>query len=185
MRVISGKNRGTKLVAPKGLNTRPTDDRLKENIFNLIGPIDKDAFILDLFAGSGQIGIEFLSRGAAHATFIEKNFNAVKVIKDNLLKTKNNEQSEVFQEDAMAYLRRSHDKKFKYVYIDPPYDDKKILTEVFNFIKESDIIDIGTWIIIETVADMFFDDIDIYKERIYGARKVIIAEVNNESDISR
>ena len=84
MRVISGKNRGTKLVAPEGMTTRPTDDMLKENIFNLIGPIMPESSVLDLFAGSGQIGIEFLSRGAKSVVFVDNNIKAINSIKQNL-----------------------------------------------------------------------------------------------------
>lgn len=184
MRVISGRNRGTKLIAPPGTTTRPTDDRLKENIFNLIGVVERESSVLDLFAGSGQIGIEFLSRGSKNAVFVEKNIRAVKVIKENLIKTKNMEYSNIVQSDVKTFLQHPPKKRFRYVYIDPPYDDKKILKEVFNFLKKSDIIDTRTWIVIETVADVSFDEENIVKERVYGSRKIIILEVNNDSDLS-
>src|SRR4029077_16116002 len=83
MRVIAGSRKGHKLVAPHGLETRPTSDRVRENIFNLVGPVD-DAKVLDLFAGSGALGIEALSRGAATAVFVEPDADAVRTIEQNL-----------------------------------------------------------------------------------------------------
>ena len=96
MRVISGKARGTKLNSIESLDTRPTLDRVKESLFNIIQNKIVDATILDLFAGSGAIGIEFISRGAKKAYFCEKNHNAAKMIHQNLTKTKFENQSEVF-----------------------------------------------------------------------------------------
>ena len=83
MRVIAGSRKGHKLVAPRGLDTRPTSDRVRENIFNLVGPVD-GARVLDLFAGSGALGIEALSRGAASAVFVEHDADAVRTIERNL-----------------------------------------------------------------------------------------------------
>src|SRR4051794_22190923 len=83
MRVIAGSRKGHKLAAPRGLDTRPTSDRVRENIFNLVGPVD-DAKVLDLFAGSGALGMEALSRGAASAVFVEHDADAVRTIEHNL-----------------------------------------------------------------------------------------------------
>src|SRR5947207_15128668 len=83
MRVIAGSRKGHKLATPRGLDTRPTSDRVRENIFNLVGPVD-DAKVLDLFAGSGALGIEALSRGAASAVFVEHDADAVRAIEQNL-----------------------------------------------------------------------------------------------------
>lgn len=186
MRVISGKYRGAKLSAPKGLTTRPTDDMLKENIFNLIGPIKNQSSALDIFAGSGQIGIEFLSRGAFKAVFVDKNFKAIESINANLEKLKITEQI-VFKSDALRYIKSYTGRAFDYVYIDPPYDDKELLMNVLEFLNKSDIIDNNTKIIIETVDDLneSFEDYQLIKSRKYGKRKVIILEVNNEGCLSR
>src|SRR3954454_12582826 len=83
MRIIAGTHRGQRIAAPKGRETRPTSDRVRENAFNLIGPVD-DAAVLDLYAGSGALGLEALSRGAAHATFVEKDRDACRTINANL-----------------------------------------------------------------------------------------------------
>src|SRR3954471_12787256 len=83
VRIIAGTHRGQRIAAPKGRETRPTSDRVRENAFNLIGPVD-EAVVLDLYAGSGALGLEALSRGAAHATFVEKDRDACRVIDENL-----------------------------------------------------------------------------------------------------
>lgn len=184
MRVISGKNRGTKLVAPEGITTRPTDDMLKENIFNLIGPIMPESNVLDLFAGSGQIGIEFLSRGAKSAVFVDNNIKAINSIKQNLEKTKHIEDAKVIKSNVNTVLSRLSGEKFDYIYLDPPYDDKKNLLEVFNIIEKSDIIKLSTEIIIETVKDFSISNVNIIKERVYGKRKVLIIGGNYDSSLS-
>ena len=118
MRVIAGTHRGRRLVAPKGDNTRPTSDRVRENAFNLIGPVD-DADVLDLFAGSGAMGIEALSRGAASATFVELDRQAAKVISANLDSL--HFRGAVLQQDvlrAVSSERRTYD----LILCDPPYD---------------------------------------------------------------
>lgn len=174
MRVISGEKRGTKLTAPDGFTTRPTDDRLKENVFNLLGPIKRDSKVLDLFAGSGQIGIEFLSRGASECFFVDKNIKAINSIKENLEKTKYLEKSKIIKANVKTALTRLESQKFDYIYIDPPYDDIKNLKEVFNIILKSDIIDVSTIIIIETIKDFELEYSNILKERDYGKRKIFI-----------
>ena len=85
MRVISGSRKGHKLKSPKGENTRPTEDRIKESIFNILGNIKNNSLVLDLFAGTGSIGIEFLSRGAESCYFIDLSNDSIKIIKENLL----------------------------------------------------------------------------------------------------
>lgn len=185
MRVISGENRGTKLAAPPGLNTRPTDDRLKENIFNLIGIVEKDTKVLDLFAGSGQIGIEFLSRGSASCVFVDNNIKSVNCIKENIKKTRHVEQSIIMKSDVKNAISKLLGNKFDYIFLDPPYDNKKNLLEVFDIIHKSDIINDRTKIIIETVEDFQIKNANILKERVYGKRKILIIGGSNESDISR
>src|SRR5438067_10186422 len=118
MRIIAGTHRGQRIAAPKGRDTRPTSDRVRENAFNLIGPVD-DADVLDLFAGSGAMGLEALSRGAASATFVESDREACRVINANLDKL--HLDATVLQQDvlrALAGERRTYD----LVLCDPPYD---------------------------------------------------------------
>jgi 16S rRNA (guanine966-N2)-methyltransferase len=118
MRIIAGTHRGRRIAAPKGRETRPTSDRVRENAFNLIGPVD-DAEVLDLFAGSGAMGLEALSRGAAHATFVESDRDACRVIDANLDKLGLN--ATVLCQDAVRAAQQER-RRFDLVLADPPYD---------------------------------------------------------------
>jgi 16S rRNA (guanine(966)-N(2))-methyltransferase RsmD len=119
VRIIAGTRRGARIAAPKGLSTRPTGDRVREAAFNLIGPVD-DARVLDLFAGSGAMGLEALSRGAGSVTFVESDGAACRTIADNLAKLQLTgariEQADVFW--ALRQERRTYD----LVLVDPPYE---------------------------------------------------------------
>ena len=121
MRVIAGTRKGHKLAAPRGLDTRPTSDRVRESIFNLVGPVD-DAKVLDLFAGSGALGIEALSRGAASAVFVEHDADAVRTIERNLDRLRLTG-ARVVHGDALRTLAQEATVGAKYdlVLVDPPY----------------------------------------------------------------
>ncbi|MFJ7950408.1 16S rRNA (guanine(966)-N(2))-methyltransferase RsmD [Lysinibacillus sp. NPDC096418] len=127
MRVVAGERKGMPLKAIAGNTTRPTTDKVKESIFNIIGPFFDGGTALDLFAGSGGLGIEALSRGAEHAVFIEKDFKAFQVLQENIVKCRYEEYSELFRIDAKravkALLKR--DIEFKLVFLDPPYHHKE------------------------------------------------------------
>jgi 16S rRNA (guanine966-N2)-methyltransferase len=127
MRVIAGSRKGHKLAAPRGLDTRPTSDRVRENIFNLVGPVD-DARVLDLFAGSGALGIEALSRGAAGAVFVEHDADAVRTIERNLDRVRLLG-ARVVHGDVLGTIAREAAAGAKYdlVLVDPPYE---MLTEI-------------------------------------------------------
>jgi 16S rRNA (guanine966-N2)-methyltransferase len=127
MRVIAGSRKGHKLVAPRGLETRPTSDRVRENIFNLVGPVD-DAKVLDLFAGSGALGIEALSRGAASAVFVEHDADAVRTIEQNLDRLRLTG-ARIVRADVLRTLAQEATSGAKYdlVLIDPPY---RMFTEI-------------------------------------------------------
>src|SRR3954465_14447087 len=118
VRIISGSHRGQRIAAPKGRDTRPTSDRVRENAFNLIGPVD-DADVLDLFAGSGALGLEALSRGATSATFVESDREACRTINANLDKLKLN--ATVLCQDALRALA-SERGTYDLGLADPPYD---------------------------------------------------------------
>ena len=118
MRIIAGTHRGQRIAAPKGRDTRPTSDRVRENAFNLIGPVD-DADVLDLFAGSGAMGLEALSRGAARATFVESDRDACRVIGDNLDKL--GLKATVLAMDAARAVEQER-RTYDLVLCDPPYD---------------------------------------------------------------
>jgi len=121
VRIIAGSRRGHTINAPAGQDTRPTSDRVRENVFNIVGPVD-GASILDLYAGSGAMGLEALSRGAARAVFVESDGEAVRAIERNLDKLKL--QATVLRRDAVAALttEAAAGRKYDLVLVDPPYD---------------------------------------------------------------
>ena len=123
MRVVAGDKKGMPLKAITGNTTRPTTDKVKESIFNMIGPFFNGGLAVDLFAGSGGLGIETLSRGADHALFIEKDGRAFQVLQENIKKCRYENVSELFRTDAMravkALLKR--DIVIDYLFVDPPY----------------------------------------------------------------
>jgi len=121
VRVIAGTCRGHRLASPKGIHTRPTGDRVREAIFNLLGPVD-DTSVLDLFAGSGALGIEALSRGARRCLFAESDRGAARVIRENLERTRLTG-AVVEQRDAIAVLREEHSRRRSHdlILCDPPY----------------------------------------------------------------
>ena len=125
MRVISGTARGHKLKAPEGLHTRPTADRIKEDLFNILPAVCiKGTAFLDLYSGSGAIGIEALSRGAGLACFVDNNKAAIKVITENITRTRLAERGEIIHKpvmDALAMLAK-HGRKFSAIFMDPPYN---------------------------------------------------------------
>lgn len=127
MRVITGTARGRKLKTPVGKDVRPTTDMVKEAIFSILHNDLPESRVLDLFAGSGQLGIEALSRGAKSATFIDENRESIACIKENLQHTGLFEQSSVALMDALSFLKRGG-KEFDIIFLDPPYK-KGILEE--------------------------------------------------------
>ena len=160
MRVIAGKARRIQLKTIERLETRPTTDRIKETLFNMIAHGLGDASFLDLFAGSGGIGIEALSRGAKNAVFVEKNLKAVACIKENLKNTKFTEQAEVLQMDVLSALHRLEGRKrFDYVFMDPPYNhllEKQALT----YLAESDLLNENALIIVEASLETDFSYVE-------------------------
>jgi len=119
VRVIAGSRKGHRIAAPKGVATRPTGDRVREAAFNLVGPVD-EAAVLDLYAGSGAMGIEALSRGASSATFVESDRDAARTIKANLDKLRLTG-ARVIQQDVARFLREER-RRYDVILIDPPYE---------------------------------------------------------------
>ena len=138
MRVITGTARGVPLKAPRGMDTRPTMDQVKEGIFSAIQFEVEGRTALDLFAGSGQLGIEALSRGAAHCTFVDKGREPVSVIRENLKKTRLEERAEVVQADYSSYLKTCR-RQFDLILLDPPYAEI-FLETALKIISEIDIL---------------------------------------------
>ena len=149
MRVITGSARGRRLKTPENYDIRPTTDNVKESLFNIIQFDIEGRRVLDLFAGTGQLGIECLSRGAAGAVFIDESAAAVKIVKENL-KTCGLEGT-IFQTDAISFLRSSTT-KFDIIFVDPPYDSN-LYEEVLRTINLVDILSDGGIIICEARRD--------------------------------
>lgn len=127
MRVIAGTARGVPLAAPRDRGTRPITDRVKETLFGILGARVLDARVLDLYAGSGAIGIEALSRGAAHATFVERQRGAVAVIRANLEKTRLAGEASVRAQEVGRFLDEPEGDPYDLVALDPPYAERAIL----------------------------------------------------------
>ena len=147
MRVITGKARGVVLKTPEGMATRPTSDRVKEALFNIIQFDLPGARVLDLFGGTGQLGIEALSRGAKSAVFTDAREDACKLIRENLRRTKLEGQATVSRSDYLVYLKRCRE-KFDIILLDPPYAEE-YLENSLKFITEIDILQSGGIIVAE------------------------------------
>lgn len=183
MRVITGSAGGTNLKAPKGLNTRPTADRVKQALFNII-QYEIAGDVLDLFAGSGQLGIEALSRGARHCVFVDAGADAVEAIRENLQRTHLSEKAQIVRGDYLSYLKGCK-KRFRLVFLDPPYGEK-YLENAIKFISEIDILAEGGIIVTERSADKMLEEhfpgLVPSKEYRYG--KTIITLFRREKDVN-
>lgn len=180
MRVISGTAKGTKLNSIDELSTRPTLDRVKESLFNIIQPKIEDSIVLDLFAGSGAIGIEFLSRGCKTAFFCDKSINAVNMIHRNLERTRLKDNAVVLNKDYKKCLQdlQKQNISFDIIFIDPPYKDDIAVNAVENILSLKLLKEDG-FIIIETdekdreIENLKKLDIQIYDIRKYGRANLI------------
>ena len=178
MRVITGSARGRRLKTPETYDIRPTTDNVKEAVFNIIQFDVEGRRVLDLFAGTGQLGIEALSRGAAEAVFVDRDREAVKIVKENLKACAL--QAAVRQEDALSALRR--EEKFDLIFVDPPYD-AGLYTDVLETIKSVDKLTDGGIIICEARSTEPLPDLaaPYGKRKEYRYGKVKIAVYTKES----
>lgn len=158
MRVIAGKARHIQLKTIETMDTRPTTDRIKETLFNMLGNNVYEARFLDLFSGSGGIGIEALSRGAIEAVFVENNSKAAMCIKENLQKTKLNNDARVMVSDVFMAIDTLHreNKPFDYIFMDPPYN-MELERRVLEKLKDTSLVDEYTTIIVEASTETGFD----------------------------
>ena len=138
MRVITGKARGVQLKTPDGMQTRPTIDRVKEALFSIINFDIPGAAVLDLFGGTGQLGIEALSRGAKSAVFVDSSETACALIRENLKRTKLEQGSKVVRSDYLSFLNRTKE-KYDIIFLDPPYAEV-FLENALKRITEIDIL---------------------------------------------
>ena len=185
MRVIAGIARSVPLITPRGLETRPTSDQIKETLFNMLQCYTEVANFLDLYAGSGQIGIEALSRGAEFAAFVEKSDEAVKCIKANVDKTKFADKSMILKLEVLSGIRtlELEKKRFDIVFLDPPYNqglEQGILTALVG----SAILNDEVIIIVEASKNTDFSFVDylglkIVKDKIYKNNRHLFLRKNN------
>ena len=171
MRVIAGEARRLKLVTPEGNDTRPTQDRIKETLFNMLQNDVPGAVFIDVFAGSGGIGIEALSRGAKKAYFIENNINAIKCINQNLQTTKFEDRATVLKSDVLVGLKNVKEKEVDLIFIDPPYESG-LYERTFELLSRLPYVTEYTMLIAECNIDMdlsVFEDwgFEIIKEKRY------------------
>lgn len=160
MRIIAGTCRSLNLKTPKGMNTRPTTDRIKETLFNILQPELRGARFLDLFAGSGGIGLEALSRGAKEATFVENNKEAISCIEENIRFTKMTDKSTLLKSDVLSALKRLDGlEPYDIVFMDPPYNQEHE-KQVLKALVGTTLLTKDTLIIIEADIKTEFSYLD-------------------------
>lgn len=176
MRVISGSARGKKLLCVDGVALRPTLDRVKESVFNMIAFDIPDAHVLDLFSGSGALGIEALSRGACDCVFIDNSLQSISVTQKNIEATHLLDSSIVLNCDSIEYLKNT-DKKFDIIFIDPPYESD-LYEKSLAAIKKSGVLSSCGFIVLEYDTEITphfnTDDFIILKDKKYGRVKILI-----------
>lgn len=173
MRIISGSAKGRRLKAPPGLNTRPITDMIKEALFNVWGTRLYEAKMLDLFAGSGSVGIEALSRGAEYVVFVDNSNSAVKVIRENLNHCNFESGFDIYRGDVFQVLKRiaHRSTKFDLIYIDPPFTQDSLFKTVMELLSQLDILESAGIIVIRTPRkkDMpSFEPLYKYRHDNYG-----------------
>ncbi len=176
MRVVSGSARGKKLLCAEGIDIRPTLDRIKESVFNIIAFDIPDACVLDLFSGSGALGIEALSRGAKECTFVDIAVQSVSVTKKNLDATHLAELASVHCGDSIEFLNNTH-KKYDVIFIDPPYNSE-LYQKALDVIFKNKILTDDGFIVVEydteITPDFKITDFKVIKEKKYGRVKILL-----------
>ncbi|WP_414043473.1 16S rRNA (guanine(966)-N(2))-methyltransferase RsmD [Macrococcus animalis] len=179
MRVIGGKYKRFHLTAPKGITSRPTTDKIKETMFNILGPMD--GIGLDLFAGSGGLGVEAISRGLSKVIFVDGSFDAIQMIKKNTSFL--DEDVEIYKNDYKRALKALNKRniQFDMIFLDPPYQ-KNIVNDALPLIQSFDLLAKGGQILIECEKNESIDTLDyeIIKNETYGITKLIILRGNYE-----
>ena len=176
LRVISGSARGKKLLCVNGNDIRPTLDRVKESVFNMIAFDIPDSIVLDLFSGSGALGIEALSRGAASCTFVDNFKDSIFVTKKNLESTHLDSLSEILNSDSIDFLDKCK-KKFDIIFIDPPYKTE-LYQKSLEKIKENNLLNDNGFIVLEYDTEITpsfdFCGFKVFKEKKYGRVKILL-----------
>lgn len=184
MRIITGRARGTKLVTLEGNNTRPTSERVKEAVFSMIQFDIEGRNVLDVFAGSGQMGLEALSRGALNATFVDNSKEAINVIKQNVSKTHFEKQSQIILSDAVDYLNKIKGREsFDIVFIDPPYA-VGVQAKILELLMDLELLKPTSIVICESGEEDIFKNtpelierVEIIKRAKYGISYITILNI--------
>lgn len=187
MRIIAGIARGRKIEAPEGINTRPVTDKIKESLFNMWQMGIVDSVFLDLFSGSGSMGLEALSRGARKAIMVDSSTDAVKVIKNNLKNTKLDQlDHQVVQADVFKQITKLSDDKvlFDIIYADPPFTVDEIFHPLMESLGAVDILQKDGILAVRTLKEKKLHDtygnLVKYKEKFYGISCVHFYELKEE-----
>jgi len=187
MRIIGGKFKGKKILQPKDKETRPLKDLAKESIFNIINHSNKfkinieNSIVLDLFAGVGSFGLECLSRGAKHVTFVEKYNGVLPILKSNLNNLNMREKYEIIEEDLLSnYFLKKIQLKFNIIFLDPPYKEKRLSNIIDNIFQEKILNKDGVIIVHrhKRENDEFSKNFRILDEKKYGISKIIFGNLN-------
>ena len=176
MRIISGTLRGMKLNTLEGMNTRPTLDRVKEALFSKISmQINEETVVLDLFSGSGALGLESLSRGALKAVLCDKDYNAINIIKQNVQKSRMEDRTVILKKDYAKALEGLKEEKYKFdiVFLDPPYktdfaEDAANKIIIYDLLNDDGIIVIETDLKDKVIKNIDNKLLEIYDEKKYG-----------------
>ncbi|ANU22808.1 16S rRNA (guanine(966)-N(2))-methyltransferase RsmD [Planococcus donghaensis] len=185
MRVVAGSVKGIPLKAVPGNSTRPTTDKVKESIFNMIGPFFDGGYALDLFAGSGGLGIEALSRGIDHVIFTDKDKRAVETIQANLEKVRLTDRAEVHRADAERAVKaiKKNGVQARLLFLDPPYHMKKSY-ELMDKAGELGIVTEDAIVVCEHDRDVELPDrtkyFERYKKELYGSTIISIYRYHGE-----
>lgn len=168
MRIISGKYKGKKLIGYDITGTRPTMNRVKESLFGIIQNYVKDSICLDLFAGSGSLGLEALSNGAKKCYFVDNNINIIKVLKQNSV-----DGSIIIKDDYLNALSNFKGKKFDIIFLDPPYK-LNLINICLNKINEYDLLNKNGLVVCEYENEEINSNLEIIKEKRYGNKNITI-----------
>lgn len=185
MRIISGNLRGLKLNSPKNMDVRPTTDRVKESLFNILAPKIYGSNVLDLFAGSGALGVESLSRGAKKAYFVDLSKESISIIKSNIEKCKLMDKSEVIRSDFSLAVKKISERKIKMdlIFLDPPYHEG-YFEKCLNLLSESDILSNEGVIVVEhDTKDKLkeqYGKLNMYREKKYAKTTISFFSLKND-----
>lgn len=188
MRIISGSRKGLRLKTPKNQNIRPTQDRIKESLFNILGIIDENSIVLDLYAGTGNIGIEFLSRGAMKCYFIDNSYEGINLIRENINISNFNEKSYIYKKDVLKSLDffSKNGIVFDYIFMDPPYG-QNLPGKTLEIISKKNVLKDNGIVVVEHEKKLSLENkiLNLIRtdERDYGDKIISFYSLITEGEI--